>query len=128
LPDIREELPILTNRNLVFMQDGAPPHFTNDVKNFLNEEFPRGWIGRGGPIPWPPRSPDITPMDYFIWGYWKELVYKEQINDIGHLRQRIIAAAEIIRQKLTETDVSEGLLRRLQECQRQNGGYFEPRI
>ena len=28
---------------------------------FLGATFPHRWIGRDGPTPWPPRSPDITP-------------------------------------------------------------------
>jgi hypothetical protein len=47
--------------DLFLQQDGAPPHWHLEVRNTLNEEFPQKWIGRGGPIPWPPRSPDITP-------------------------------------------------------------------
>ena len=30
--------------------------------------FPDAWIGRGGPIPWPPRSPDLSPLDFFPVG------------------------------------------------------------
>ena len=33
------------------------------------------WIGRGGPIPWPPKSPDLNPLDFCVWGYAKGLVY-----------------------------------------------------
>jgi hypothetical protein len=110
------------------MQDGAPPHFALNVKQFLNEEFPNGWIGRGGPIAWPPRSPDLTPMDYFIWGYWKELVYKVRINDIDQLKERILMTTQDIRVKLREINVTDGLVRRLRECQRQNGGYVEPKL
>ena len=29
---------------------------------------------RDGPIPWPPRSPGITPLDFFLWGYVKDIV------------------------------------------------------
>jgi hypothetical protein len=37
------------------------------------------WIGRGSPfIPWPPYSPDLTPMDFFIWGHLKGRLYREQ--------------------------------------------------
>jgi hypothetical protein len=39
------------------------------------------WIGRGGPIAWPPRSPDLTPLDIFLWGYVKNTVYQVKIND-----------------------------------------------
>jgi hypothetical protein len=41
-------------------QDGAPPHFGNIVRQFLNERFPNKWIGRGSFLAWPPRSPDLT--------------------------------------------------------------------
>ena len=48
--------------------DGAPAHFALDVREYLDNVFPNRWIGRGGPVQWPPRSPDLTPMDFFIWG------------------------------------------------------------
>jgi len=50
------------------MQDGAPPHFSCFVTEVLNERFPNAWIGRSGPIPWPPRSPDLSPLDFFPVG------------------------------------------------------------
>ena len=50
----------------VFQQDGAPPHWGLIVRDFLNETFPNRWIGRNGPTPWTPRSPDITPLDFFL--------------------------------------------------------------
>ena len=55
----------------VFQQDGAPPHFALDVSDHLNECFPQQWIGRGGPTAWPPRSPDLTPLDFFFLGIHK---------------------------------------------------------
>jgi len=47
---------------VIFMQDGAPSHFSCFVTDVLNERFPDAWIGRGGPIPWPPRSPNLSPL------------------------------------------------------------------
>ncbi|GBM92552.1 hypothetical protein AVEN_272845-1 [Araneus ventricosus] len=38
---------------------------------------------------WPPRSPDITPLDFYLWGYVKQHVCSERINDINRLKQRI---------------------------------------
>ena len=38
----------------------------------MNAIFDEKWIGRGGPVAWPPRSPDLTPPDYFLWGFVKE--------------------------------------------------------
>ena len=46
---------------IIFQQDGATSHWGSDVRLFLDATFPNRWIGRDGPIAWPPRSPDITP-------------------------------------------------------------------
>ena len=51
---------------VVFQQNGAPPHWSLMICDFLNETFPNRWIGRSGPTPWRPRSPDITPLDFFV--------------------------------------------------------------
>ncbi|CAH0547571.1 unnamed protein product [Brassicogethes aeneus] len=49
-----------------FQQDGAPPHYARPISTFLDTCFPERWIGRRGPIEWPARSPDQTPLDYFL--------------------------------------------------------------
>ena len=51
--------------NVWFQHNGAPPHNARCVKEFLNEQLPSRWIGRGGTQEWPPRSLDLTPMDFF---------------------------------------------------------------
>jgi hypothetical protein len=53
--------------NVFFQQDGGTsPHWGLTVREYLNKTFPNRWIGRDGPIAWPPRSPDITPLDFFF--------------------------------------------------------------
>ncbi|KAJ4429330.1 hypothetical protein ANN_26334 [Periplaneta americana] len=37
------------------------------------------WIGRGGPVAWPAQSPDLTPLDFFLWGCMKEKVYQTEV-------------------------------------------------
>ena len=56
---------------------------------FLDATFPNRWIGRDGPTPWPPRSPDITPLDFFLWGYVKDNVFSTPVPDITNLKARI---------------------------------------
>ncbi|KAJ4426428.1 hypothetical protein ANN_27242 [Periplaneta americana] len=74
-------------------QDGAPPHFANMVRTFLDEQFPARWIGRGSPyITWPARSPDLTPPDFFLWGFLKDQVYRTPVRDLADLQERIYAA------------------------------------
>jgi hypothetical protein len=48
--------------------DGAPPHFSQVVRQYLGHKFPNRWIGRGGTQNWPPRSLDLNPLDYHVWG------------------------------------------------------------
>ena len=50
---------------VVFQQDGAPPHWGLIVRDFLNKTFPNQCIRKSDPTPWPPRSPDITTLDFF---------------------------------------------------------------
>ncbi|XP_050307733.1 uncharacterized protein LOC126744391 isoform X2 [Anthonomus grandis grandis] len=61
---------------LMFQEDGAPPHYTLFVREYLDRTFPGRWIGRRGAIEWPPRSPDLSPLDFFLWGHLKSKVYE----------------------------------------------------
>ena len=56
-----------------FQKDGAPPHFALGVRERLNEHFRRRWIGRRGAKEWPPRSPDLTHLDFwFLWSHQRD--------------------------------------------------------
>jgi hypothetical protein len=57
-----------------FQQDGAPPHYNTDVRKCHRTRFPGRWIGRAAPILWPPRHPDLTPLDFFLWDFVKDRV------------------------------------------------------
>ena len=85
-----------TVSRVIFMQDGAPPLFSCFVTDVLNDRFPDAWIGRGGPIPWPSRSPYLSPLDYFLWRYIKNIVYAEKIRNIRQLQERITSAIETV--------------------------------
>lgn len=78
LPGLIAELnlsPQIVQR-MIYMHDGAPPHWRDEVTRFLNTTYPNRWIGRfSGYMPWPARSPDFNPLDYFLWGYVKNQVY-----------------------------------------------------
>jgi hypothetical protein len=67
----------------------APPHFCDHVRNHLDREMAGRWIGRGGLVAWPPRSPDLTPLDFILWRYVKNIVYQVKINDLQHLKASI---------------------------------------
>ncbi|PZC80768.1 hypothetical protein B5X24_HaOG213992 [Helicoverpa armigera] len=98
LPELLEDLPLsLNDNNMWYQHDGCPAHYRRSVREWLDTNYPNKWIGRGGPIPWPARSPDLTPMDFYLWGHMKCLVYNEPhpISSVDVLRQKIIDAYSI---------------------------------
>jgi len=76
LPQMQQDI-----ENFIFTQDGAPPHWHNGVRLYLDENLPRRLIGRStvddlALTCWPPRSPVLTPCDFFLWGISKtELLF-----------------------------------------------------
>ncbi|GBM24219.1 hypothetical protein AVEN_22558-1 [Araneus ventricosus] len=95
-------------------------NYGNIVREFLDTTFPQRWIGRVTAMAWPPRSPDITPLDFYSWGYVKQHVYSERINDNKHLKQRITDVTHSVRPDVL-TRVWEELEYRLDVCRATNG-------
>ncbi|GBM10429.1 hypothetical protein AVEN_263344-1 [Araneus ventricosus] len=80
-----------------FQHDGAPAHYNIDVRLHLNARYGQQWIGRGGPVFWPARSPNLTCLDYFLWWYVKSLVYETPVKSAEDLVARIAADAGEVR-------------------------------
>lgn len=82
--------------NLYFQQDGATCHTARETLNLLQEKFPGRVISRNGDVDWPARSCDLTPLDFFLWGFLKDQVYTNNPQTIDELKNNIRAAiAEI---------------------------------
>lgn len=124
LPQLLENVPLATRQRLWLLQDGAPPHYCVGVRNYLNNEFGVRWIGRGGPTAWPPRSPDLTKMDFFMWGYVKEKVYQTAPTTRDDMKIRIRRAFEEISEQML-VNVSRSFLARARLCIQENGGHIE---
>ena len=60
--------------DMISQQNGAPPHYSLEVKEHLDRKPPNRSMGRGVPIEWPSRSLDLIPSDYFLWDYIKDKV------------------------------------------------------
>ena len=84
LPRLLEDVSLNKRGRMYCQHDGAPPHSSREVRNFLNSRFSGRWIGRGSPHHWPARSPDLSPLDYCVWGWMKELVYSEKVKREMH--------------------------------------------
>ncbi|GBN25045.1 hypothetical protein AVEN_108528-1 [Araneus ventricosus] len=111
---------------VIFQRDGAPPHYDNIVREFLDTTFLQLWIGRDAVMAWPPRSPDITPLDFYLWGYVKQHVYSERINDVNLLKPRITDIIHSVTPDV-HTRVWEELDYRLDVCRATNGTHIELR-
>ncbi|KAJ4429888.1 hypothetical protein ANN_22092 [Periplaneta americana] len=93
LPDMLDDVSLATRRYMWFQHDGVPAHFTLRVRDYLNQQFPGKWIVRDCPVPWPHRSPDLTPPEFFVLGQMRNLVYATAVESEDDLVARIFAAA-----------------------------------
>ncbi|GFW38088.1 transposase [Trichonephila clavipes] len=90
-------IPELNNHDVQemwFQQDGATCHTARATIDLLKDTLGDCLISRFGPVNWPPRSCDLTPLDYFLWGYVKSLVYADKPKTLDHLEdyiRRVIA-------------------------------------
>lgn len=112
------------NQRTWFQQDEATSHTSNRSLARVRDFFPNKLISRQGDINRPPRSPDLTPMDFFLWGYVKSKVYANKPTSLAQLK-------EIIRHEMaaiTETTcraVIGNFSARLNECRERNGLHLD---
>lgn len=127
LPCYLEDMPLASRQLMFFMHDGAPAHFSLSARRYLNQKFGLRWIGRGGPIAWPPRSPDLNPLDFYLWGHLKSLVYSTPVDDVRTLHARIVAACQTVRTTpgIFFYRVRDSMRRRAVACIESQGGHFE---
>ncbi|GFY03992.1 transposable element Tc3 transposase [Trichonephila clavipes] len=64
-------------------------HTARATIDLLKDTFGDRLIIRFGPVNWPARSCDLIPLDYFLWGYVKSLVYVDKAQTLDHLENNI---------------------------------------
>jgi hypothetical protein len=90
----------------------------------LDATLPKRWIGGDGAIQWPPRSPDITFLDFFLWGYVKDKGYSTPVPDTDILKARIRDALAAVTEEMLDKTWRE-IEYRLDVLQATNGAHFE---
>ena len=126
LPKQLEDVPLATRIAVCFQHDGAPSHYTRHVMQHLNDTFPNRWMGRGSTIHWPPRSPDLTSLDFCLWGLMISEVYRKKVDTRDELLVNILDVVACIKE-------SQDALRRttrhvftlVAKCIDVDGGIFE---
>lgn len=125
MPQLEED-----SEDFVWVQDGAPPHWLHDVRDYLDESLPQRWIGRAADdnlnlLRWPPRSPDLTPCDFFLWGYVKDRVFVPPLPlTLLELRNRITAAVQSVNEATLQKVWSEFDFR-IDVCKASRGSHIE---
>ena len=69
------------------------------VRHWLDRQFPDHWIARCGPVEWPPKSPDLTPLDFYLWRHLNAMVYQVKIQNVDHQEERIKASLSCVGHK-----------------------------
>ena len=106
--------------NVWFQQDGDPAHTAILTRELLTSVFETRIISREFQHEWLPRSPDLTPCDYYLWGVVKEIVYKDGIifANVLELMEAVIQAFQKIRQEKMDgvKNAVQSVRRRMEEC------------
>ncbi|GFW96984.1 putative LOC100569746 [Trichonephila clavipes] len=98
-------IPELNNHDvqeLWFQQDGVTCHTARATIDLLKDTFGDRLVSSFGPVNWPLRSCDLTPLDYFLWGYVKSLVYSDKPQTLDHLEDNIRHVIADIRPQMLE--------------------------
>jgi hypothetical protein len=109
-----------------YMHDGAPAQFSRAVIDVLSNTYHDRWIGIGGPTAWSPPSPDLNPLDFYLWGHLKTLVYAAPVDNEEALRHSIVDACHTIRNYPGIFELMRrSMMRRAEVCIESYGGHFE---
>lgn len=104
-----------------FQQDGATCHTSNESMELIASFFDDRIISRNL---WPPRSPDLTTPDFFLWGYLKDRVYATRPQTLDDLKHNITQEIQAIDNRVLQR-VASNMERRVELCLMQDGGHFQ---
>ncbi len=106
-----------------FQQDGAGPHKATMVQSWLKSKFGNRFIHKKM---WPPYSPDLTPCDFFLWGYLKSVVYNPLPKTLDDLKANIKREIEKINVEILKSTF-ENFEKRCHLVIAADGGLIEPK-
>jgi len=104
-----------------FQQDGATSHTSHSSMAEIQSFFGYRIISKKL---WPPRSPDLTPPDYFLSGYLKGRVYQNKPRTKDALKANIIEEIQAVTADVLARTF-QNTARRFQSCLDANGGHFQ---
>ena len=122
--ELSDWMPAPERRTTWFMQDGARVHTTRGNLNILRRLFGRRVISLRTAHPWPPRSPDLTPLDFFVWPYVKDRVYAAAPQTRDDMCDQIREVFNTITPEML-ANVRNGFNRRMEHVLENRGAHIE---
>jgi hypothetical protein len=110
--------------DLWFQQDGATAYTAEVSMTVLRNLFPGRLISRFGDVPRPPRSPDLTAPDFFLWGYLKHKVFETRPRNLEELRNQIRETVKGV-EPVTIRKVMMDFQRHIQQCIQNYGAHLK---
>ena len=118
---------VSSRRQYFFQQDGATAHTTLRVREWLATKFRERIISRYTNIPWPSRSPDLSPLDYWLWSVCLAELRRNPPSDMEELK-------EIVQEYINSLEPGEiikacrDITPKAMACIESNGGVFEYKL
>ena len=104
-----------------FQQDGATPHTATAVQSWLKERFGKKFIDKNS---WPPRSPDLNPCDFYLWGHLKGVAYNPLPKTLDDLKANLEREIKKITPDMLK-DVFFNIKKRCELIISSGGGHIE---
>lgn len=104
----------------VYQQDGAPAHTSRKVQAWLAANVPEFWAKDM----WPPNSPDLNPLDFYVWGELEARTNKQRHPNTDSLRLAIQLACRRL-SKASLKKACKSFRSRLEAVVANDGGYIE---
>eukprot|EP00298_Acanthocystis_sp_HF-20_P028672 c7473_g1_i1.p1 GENE.c7473_g1_i1~~c7473_g1_i1.p1 ORF type:complete len:354 (+),score=38.39 c7473_g1_i1:160-1221(+) len=111
---------MFNGENWCFQQDSAPAHKSKVVQKWLTENIP-SFVHHNE---WPPNSPDLNPMDFYVWSRLEEMVNTKRFNSVDSLKTALQRAWK----KMSKEETCKAIFsvpRRLKKCVQAKGFSFE---
>ena len=110
--------------NVWFQQDGATAHTANESMTIVRNMFPGHLTSLSGDVPWPPRSPDLSTCDFFLWEYLKSRVYAHKSRTLNGLKEAIRQENRPIVRQLLARVMDDLKKKRLENCSQEDGRHI----
>ena len=116
-----------SGKDITFQQDGAPPHWRTEVLDWLSSKFGNNIISYKTARPWPAKSPDLSPLDYWFWSAAMAEVRRLQPKTLKELK----LCVENYAKSLTKEQINKAvanIFKRARWCVIKKGGSFESHL